>query len=87
MLLVAACLYAALFEMQLKKNVVRPTDKDNGFSSADKARLGYCYWILLGSVGVIALSCVIILLHSIHITHYFKTTKPKERTADGVMLY
>ena len=88
LLLIAVCLYAALFDIQLKKNVLRPEDQKHGFSSMERARLGYSYWILLGSAGVVALCPLVIYLNKCHITHYFKTSKSHEtRTTDGVMLY
>ncbi|EDO37104.1 predicted protein [Nematostella vectensis] len=87
-LLTAACLYATLFETQLKRNVLRKQDQQDGFSSTDRARLGYSYWILLGSAALVIISPLALLLSKIHVTHYFKTNKPKEMaTADGVMLY
>jgi len=86
-LLVSACLFAALFEIQLKKNVLQPLDQKRGFSSTDKARLGYSFWILLGAAGVLLLCPLIILLKNVHCTHYFKTKKHEITNVDGVMLY
>ncbi|XP_020898187.1 clarin-2 [Exaiptasia diaphana] len=90
MLLVAVCLYASLFEIQLKKNVLRPEDKKVGFESTGRARLDYSFWMLLGSAGVVLLSPLLFLLSKVHLTHYFKTshqTKEPAPTDHGVMLY
>lgn len=85
--LTSVCLFAALFEIQLKKNVLQPQDQRRGFSSTDKAQLGYSFWILLGSAGVLLICPLIILMKNIHCTHYFKTRKHEISTVDGVMLY
>jgi len=85
--LTSVCLFAALFEIQLKKNVLQPQDQKRGFSSTDKAQLGYSFWILLGSAGVLLICPLIILMKNIHCTHYFKTRKHEISTVDGVMLY
>ena len=85
--LTSVCLFAALFEIQLKKNVLQPQDQKRGFSSTDKAQLGYSFWILLGSAGVLLICPLVILMKNIHCTHYFKTRKHEISTVDGVMLY
>ena len=85
--IISACLFAALFEIQLKKNVLQPKDQQRGFSSTDKAQLGYSFWILLGAAGVLLLCPFIILLKNVHCTHYFKTKKHEITHVDGVMLY
>ncbi|CAH3116956.1 unnamed protein product [Porites lobata] len=85
--IISACLFAALFEIQLKKNVLQPQDQQRGFSSTDKAQLGYSFWILLGAAGVLLLCPLIILLKNVHCTHYFKTKKHEITHVDGVMLY
>lgn len=85
--IISACLFAALFEIQLKKNVLQPQDQQRGFSSTDKAQLGYSFWILLGAAGVLLLCPLIILLKNVHCTHYFKTKKREITNVDGVMLY
>lgn len=84
--LIPVCLFATLFEVQLKKNVLRPLDQKRSFSSTDKAQLGYSFWILLGAAGVLLLCPLIILLKNCHCTH-FKTKKHEISTVDGVMLY
>ena len=86
-IITAVCLFAALFEIQLKKNVLRPEDQSRGFSSTDKAQLGYSFWILLGAAGVLLLCPLIILMKKVHCTHYFKTRKHEISNVDGVMLY
>ena len=83
----SACLFAALFELQLKKNVLQPQDQSRGFSSTDKAQLGYSFWILLGAAGVILICPTIILMKKVHCTHCFKAKKHEISTVDGVMLY
>lgn len=85
--LVSTCLFAVLFEIQLKKNVLRPLDQKRGFSSTDKARLGYSFWILLGAAGVLLLCPLIIWIRNCHCFHHFKKKKHEITTVDGVMLY
>lgn len=91
LILVAVCLYAALFEIQLKKNVLRPEDNKVGFESTDRARLDYSFWILLGASGVVIISPCIFLLSKLHLTHYFQTSsrtkEPAQTDHSGVMLY
>lgn len=86
-LMISTCLFAALFELQLKKNVLQPQDQRRGFSSTDKAQLGYSFWILLGAAGVILICPIIILIRKVHCTYCFKAKKHEISTVDGVMLY
>ena len=86
-MIISACLFAALFEIQLKKNVLQPQDQQRGFSSTDKAQLGYSFWILLGAAGVLLLCPLIILLKKVHCTQCFKTKKGEITNVNGVMLY
>lgn len=83
----SACLFAALFELQLKKNVLQPQDQSRGFSSFDKAQLGYSFWILLGAAGVILICPTIILMKKVHCAYCFRAKKHEISTVDGVMLY
>ena len=85
--LVSICSFAALFEIQLKKNVVRPLDQKRGFSSTDNAHLGYSFWILLGAAGVLLLCPLMIMMKNCRCLHYFKKKKHEITTVDGVMLY
>ncbi|CAB3993907.1 Hypothetical predicted protein [Paramuricea clavata] len=87
-MLCAVGLFSGLYHQQIKKNVLKSSEIDEGFNSEDNASLKFSFWILVGACFLPLINMLLTFLNSARAKSYFnKTTTIPTSNVDGMMLY
>lgn len=87
-MLCAVSLFSGLYHQQIKENVIKSSEIEEGFTSKDNTSLKFSFWILVSGFSVPLINILLIFLNSAKAKSYFnKAPTIPTSNVDGMMLY